>query len=133
MIIDLDHHSGVPIYRQVIDQVRRLIGTGQLAPGDALESVKSLSTRLKVNPMTISKAYGFLVQEGLVARRRGIGLFVAERADGEARRMKQDLLAAALENAAALAVQMDVSDEEAGGLFARSLARYRARKEGGKS
>ncbi len=51
--------------------------TGQLQPGDQLESVKSLSQRVKVNPMTISKAYGMLVQEGVAERRRGVGMFIS--------------------------------------------------------
>ena len=77
-MIQIDPRDGAPIYRQVMDQIKLQVNTGQLVAGQQLESVASLSKRLKVNPMTISKAYGFLVEEGIVERRRGVGIFVAE-------------------------------------------------------
>ena len=77
MLLQIDHHSGQPIYRQVTEQVRRQILAGQLGEGEQLVSVRDLAAQLKVNPMTISKAYGLLEAEGLLQRRRGIGLFVA--------------------------------------------------------
>jgi GntR family transcriptional regulator len=132
MLIQIDTHGGVPIYRQVIDQVRRQIMTGHLEVGDQLESVQSLAGRLKVNPMTISKAYSFLVQEGLAERRRGVGLFVAAVARDQSRQTKRRLLAEALQEAAALAVQMDIPDAEASDLFAQHLKSFRDQK-GGKS
>ncbi len=78
MLVEIDTHSGVPIYRQVIEQIRRQIMTGQLAEGGQLPTVRDLAKRLKVNPMTVSKAYSLLEIEGLVERRRGVGLFVAK-------------------------------------------------------
>jgi GntR family transcriptional regulator len=68
-----------PIYRQLIEQVRRLVAGGQMAPGDELPSVREVAQALAVNPMTVSKAYGLLEAEGLLARRRGLGMVVAER------------------------------------------------------
>ena len=69
--------SGVPIYRQIIDQVRRMIASGQLQAGEELPSVRTLALQLEVNPMTISKAYSLLEAEGLLERRRGRGMIVA--------------------------------------------------------
>ena len=63
--------SGTPIYRQLVEQVRRLILSGQLAPGTALPSVRELALEHAVNPMTISKAYAILESEGLLVRNRG--------------------------------------------------------------
>lgn len=71
--------STEPIYRQLVEQVRRLVAGGQMAPGDALPSVREMAQALAVNPMTVSKAYGLLETEGLLARRRGLGMLVAER------------------------------------------------------
>jgi GntR family transcriptional regulator len=107
-MIHIDPRNGIPIYRQVMEQIRLQITAGQLAPGDQLESVSSLSARLKVNPMTISKAFGFLVEEGVVERRKGVGIFVAEvdREAAESRRLK--VLSDALHHAAGLAVQLNV-------------------------
>ena len=73
----LNPSSGVPIYRQVIDQTRRLVASGRLAPGDRLPSVRAVATELGVNPMTVSKAYSMLDQAGIVVRRHGIGMMVA--------------------------------------------------------
>lgn len=129
MLIDIDVHGGVPIYRQVIDQVRRLIMTGQMAEGVQVESVNKLSTRLKVNPMTISKAYSFLVQEGLLERRRGVGLFVARLQTDTKADIKSSLLGDALRKAASLAVQMEVSEEEATGLLGEHFKQIKSQKE----
>jgi len=128
VLIDIDVHGGVPIYRQVIDQVRRLILTGQMASGDQLESVASLSARLKVNPMTISKAYGFLVREGLVERRRGVGLFVTELPGNTEKDIKKRVLQEAMRKAASLAVQMDIDGGDAAALFAEEFNRIESRK-----
>jgi len=74
--------SSDPIYRQLVDQVRRLVAGGQLAPGAALPSVRDVAQQLTVNPMTVSKAYGLLELEGVLDRRRGVGMVVADRAAG---------------------------------------------------
>ncbi len=68
-----------PIYRQLSDQVRRFVAGGQLAAGDELPSVREVAQALAVNPMTVSKAYSLLEAEGVLARRRGLGMVVAER------------------------------------------------------
>ena len=70
--------TGEPIYKQLMDQVRRMIASQQLAPGQAMPSVRQLALQLEVNPMTISKAYSFLEAEGLLVRQRGKGMFVAK-------------------------------------------------------
>ena len=69
--------SGIPIYRQLVDQVRRLIAGGQLPPGAELPSVRDLAVEYAVNPMTISKAYSLLEAQGLLERNRGKPMTVA--------------------------------------------------------
>lgn len=73
----LDPHSSVPIYQQLIDQVRRLVASGLLAPGAELPSVREMAQEHTVHPMTISKAYSLLESEGLLDRRRGKPMTVA--------------------------------------------------------
>ncbi len=73
----LDPHSSVPIYQQLIDQVRRLVASGQLAPGAELPSVREMAQEHTVHPMTISKAYSLLESEGMLERRRGKPMTVA--------------------------------------------------------
>jgi GntR family transcriptional regulator len=67
----LNAQSGTPIYRQLMDQVRWLVASNQLKPGDELPSVRELAVRHAVNAMTISKAYSLLEAEGLLTRQRG--------------------------------------------------------------
>ena len=69
----------VPIYRQVVDQIRSAIGSGSLAVGDPLPSVRALATELIVNPNTIAKAYSALVNDGMIESQRGRGYFVIQR------------------------------------------------------
>jgi GntR family transcriptional regulator len=73
----LNPQSGVPIYRQLVEQVRRMVASGQLQPGSALPSVRELAIAHAVNPMTISKAYSMLEAEGLLERNRGKPMTVA--------------------------------------------------------
>jgi GntR family transcriptional regulator len=91
MLIVVDPHSGVPVYRQLMDQVRFQIASGVLEPGDELPSTRILSGELGVNPMTISKAYSYLERDGLVERRPGRPLVVKAlpREDIEDRKSEQ--------------------------------------------
>lgn len=70
-----------PIYRQLVEQARRQIAGGQLAPGDTMPSVRDVAQALAVNPMTVSKAYGLLEMDGVLDRRRGLGMVVAASGD----------------------------------------------------
>lgn len=71
--------SGVPIYRQLVDQVEALVAGGRLLPGDLVPSVRQVAAALGVNPMTVSKAWGRLESLGVLERVRGRGMVVAER------------------------------------------------------
>ena len=76
MLIVVDPHSGVPVYRQLMDQVKLHIASGVLEPGDELPSTRLLSSELGINPMTVSKAYSYLERDGIVERRPGRPLVV---------------------------------------------------------
>ena len=67
----LNPQSGIPIYRQLAEQIRRMVAGGQLRAGDELPSVRELALEHAVNPMTISKAYSLLEVEGILVRQRG--------------------------------------------------------------
>jgi GntR family transcriptional regulator len=73
----VDAGSGVPIYRQLVQQVRREVMLGRLQPGEQLPSLKELVDSLSVNPNTVVKAFSELEHQGLVVRRQGVGTFVA--------------------------------------------------------
>jgi GntR family transcriptional regulator len=69
--------SAEPIYRQIVEQLRRLIAGGQLVTGDLLPSVRDVAGFHAINPMTVSRAYGMAETEGLLERLRGKGMAVA--------------------------------------------------------
>ena len=70
--------SGIPIYVQIADSIRAQILRGALRDGDQLTSTIEYSAMYRINPATVGKAFAILVDEGLVVKRRGIGMFVAE-------------------------------------------------------
>jgi GntR family transcriptional regulator len=110
--------SREPIYRQLIAQVRRCIAGGQLNAGDELPTVRELAQSLAVNPMTVSKAFGLLAKEGLLTRRRGLSMVVAEqhrRAQPPSDRV--ELLRPTIERAAQEARELQLSPQQALTLF----------------
>ena len=109
MIIHIDPHSGVAIYRQIIEQVKRQIMTGVVADGTKMPSIRDVAKDIKVNPMTVSKAFGLLEREGLLERQRGVGLFAKSEAGGEDAKVKRQLLEKMIKKAAVATVQMGVS------------------------
>jgi GntR family transcriptional regulator len=73
----LKPHTGVPIYRQLIEQIRRMAASGQLPPGTELPSIRALAVEHAINPMTVSKVYSLLETEGVLERNRGKPMTVA--------------------------------------------------------
>jgi GntR family transcriptional regulator len=104
--------SGVPIYRQLVDQVRRYAATGKLRAGDFLPSVRQVAAELQVNPMTVSKAYSILEREGVLEMVRGQGMRLkAPSAIGTLRDRREELRPL-LEQVAATAYQLSLSPRE---------------------
>ena len=105
MTIRLRTNDPVPLYRQLIRQVRLVIAAGEWEPGSRIPSHRELSASLSVNPLTVKKAYDALVAEGLLESRAGLGTFVssvprrlsslARPGRGEADRLLVDAVAAA--------------------------------------
>jgi GntR family transcriptional regulator len=121
MNFDIAPAAATPIYRQIVDQVRRLAASGQLAPGAELPSVRAVAQQHAINPMTVSKAYSLLEAEGLLERRRGLGMVLAEAATPAGAGDKAALLRPALAAAARMAGQLGLSDAEALALFQACL------------
>ena len=116
--VQINTGSPEPIYRQLIEQVKRRVAAGQLRAGDEIPSVRELAQALAVHPMTISKAYSLLEAEGVLERRRGLSMVVAaqhRRAQPAADRV--ELLRPTLEKAAAEARQLALPAAQALQLF----------------
>jgi GntR family transcriptional regulator len=77
-LFSLNPSSGVPIFRQLIDQIKQAIRMNILVANEQLPSVRVLASALHINPVTISKAFSQLEVEGILIRKRGIGILVAE-------------------------------------------------------
>jgi GntR family transcriptional regulator len=75
----LDAHSGVPVYRQLMDQVQAAMASGTLTTGDQLPTVRQVAVDLAINPNTVSRAYREMEIRGLLDTQQGTGTFVADR------------------------------------------------------
>jgi len=103
--------DGLPVYRQLMNQVKLQIASGRLAPGQELPTIRALAERLVINPNTVVHAYAELAREGVVVTRHGSGTYVAEgggrvsrRAAGQALAPKVDSL---LSDAAHLQIELE--------------------------
>ena len=117
-IFSINTGSTEPIYRQLIEQVRRRIASGQLSAGQEIPSVRELAQTLAVHPMTVSKAFGLLEAEGLLERRRGLSMVVAaQHTQAKSSASRVELLRPTLEKAAAEVQQLELSKAQAIQLF----------------
>ena len=123
VFIRINPSSGVPIYRQIVDQVKVAIATRQLDVGDQLPSVRSLSSMLEINPTTVQRAYLDLEREGLLRSRRGQGSFVSDQGAPLARGERLRQLREHLEHSVAEAVRLRIGAEELRRLFEEELRR----------
>jgi len=121
MLFHLDSQSGVPFYRQLMDQVKLLVATGVLGAGDELPSIRSLAVTLGVNPMTVSKAYAFLESERILERRPGRPLVVRAQTERQLEGCRQDHLRTSLDESAILASRLGISDDQALDIFRQAL------------
>lgn len=104
--------SGVPIYRQLMDQVRALVASGRWAEGDLLPSVRQVAQDLQVNQMTVSKAYSLLERDGVVERVRGLGMRVNQKSARGTVKERQNELRPLLEQVATQAYQLALTPEQ---------------------
>jgi GntR family transcriptional regulator len=90
MTMTIAWNDSTPIYRQLRDRVVAMILDGVLKQGDALPSVRQVAADFQINPITVSKAYQELVDENLVEKRRGLGMYVTEGARGALMKSERD-------------------------------------------
>ena len=93
MNLRLDHSSGEPIYRQIVEQIKYQIAAGRLNGLDKLPSIRSLAGKLKINPRTVVKAYEELAHADLVVMRQGQGVFVIDKRESTAKSVRKKIIA----------------------------------------
>ena len=112
MELHLSPHDGVPIYLQIVNQVKYLVAAGRLAPGEELPPIRVLAERLLINPNTVARAYRELETAGVVTKRRTAGTYVSDAGSPLARREKLRILTERIDALLAEANQLDVDTEE---------------------
>ena len=109
----LKPHSGIPIYRQLSEQIRRMAASGQLPPGTELPSIRALALEHAINPMTVSKVYSLLEAEGVLERHRGKPMTVARPAQPQPARAKRaQQLEPQIEQLVIAARQLELGQED---------------------
>ena len=122
LLFQINPSSGVPIYRQLMDQVRTLIGAGRLTEGAMVPSVRQIAEGLQINPMTVSKAWSLLERDGLLERVRGQGMRVLAAAKPRATvKERQQALQPLLEQVVIQAAQLSLSREQVLAAMAAAL------------
>jgi GntR family transcriptional regulator len=110
--IDVDPLSGVPIYVQIVDQVRHAVDVGGLRPGERLPTVRQLAEDLAIAPNTIVKAYNELQRRGLVVSRPGVGTVVAEGVEDVSRERRVEELFERLRVLVREAAALGISEDD---------------------
>ncbi len=129
MILDLNPQSPVPLYLQIVEQVRRLLALGALKPGDRFLTVRELGVKARVNRNTAARAVAELERDGLVRTRVGQGTFIADNAVAMTPKDREAALDAALESLLVEAHALGVPPEEIGWRLQRKLEHFaRARR-----
>jgi GntR family transcriptional regulator len=124
MLLKPNPSSGVPIYLQLMEQIKHAIETGALRVGEQLPGIRRLAEELVINPNTIAKVYRELEHEGVIELRQGAGAFVAERRDAVVRPQIMRALPL-IKNLITKLAALDLSEEEMRRLFEAELAKLR--------
>ncbi len=111
--LKLDFRSELPIYTQIVEQIRKLVANGVLKPGDQLPTVRRLATDLRVNFNTIARAYRLLDEAGLISTQQGRGTYIWETpSPSTSQKLRRQVLDELTENYLAEATQLGFSLEE---------------------
>jgi GntR family transcriptional regulator len=110
--IHISSHDGVPIYLQIVNQVKYLVAAGRLAAGEELPPIRTLAEQLLINPNTVARAYRELEQAGVVTKRRTAGTYVSDTTSPLARRERLKIVTERVDALLAESRQMNIDTEE---------------------
>ena len=106
--LHISPHDGVPIYLQIVNQVKYLVASGRLAPGEELPPIRTLAEQLLINPNTVARAYRELELAGIVMKRRTAGTYVSQSASPLARKQRLKIVTERVDALLAEARQMNI-------------------------
>jgi GntR family transcriptional regulator len=112
MHIHLSPADGVPIYLQIVNQVKYLVASGRMAPGEELPPIRVLAEQLLVNPNTVARAYRELEMAGVVTKRRTAGTYVSDAGSPLARKERLRILTERIDALLAEAQQMNIDTDQ---------------------
>ena len=133
MFFSIEPNNGVPIYDQVVRQVKYAVAEGSLSPGDRVPSVRQLATQLALNPNTIARAYQQLQSDGVLETQRGLGMVVRQQAPRHCAAERQSLLAERLRGVIREATRGGLDADQLRSLFEQSLTEVAAEADQPKS
>ena len=111
MQIHISSHDGVPIYLQIVNQVKYLVASGRLTAGEELPPIRTLAEQLLINPNTVARAYRELELAGVVTKRRTAGTYVSDATSPLARRERLKIIIERIDALLAEARQMNVDSD----------------------
>ena len=112
MQLHISTGDGIPIYLQIANQVKHLVASGRLAPGDELPAIRVLAHQLLVNPNTVARAYLELEREGVVVKRHGSGTYISDGGSPLARKARLKILAERIDALLTEARHLEVAPED---------------------
>ena len=112
MILQINFKSGMPIYLQIVDQVRAIAASGVLRPGEALPSIRPLAEELRVNRNTVAKAYAELESQGVIETLPGRGCFLKENQSALRKKVRRELLIEHIDQVIVQAHHLQVAHDE---------------------
>jgi GntR family transcriptional regulator len=121
VFISVDPSSDVPIFRQIVQQIKTAVALGRLQPEDPLPSVRQLAVDLAVNPNTVARAYLDLEIEGVIYKRQGAGTFVAAQGVRVSKNERRKVLGELIEKALVEGVNLGLDEQELRESFERVL------------
>jgi GntR family transcriptional regulator len=112
MQIHIASNDGVPIYIQIVNQVKHLVASGRVVPGEEIPPIRVLAEKLVVNPNTVARAYLELERAGVVVKRHGSGTYVSDAPSSLSRREKLKVLAQRADSLLVEAGHLDIGLDE---------------------
>lgn len=111
MQLHVSPNNGLPIYMQIVDQIKYLVASGRLKPGEELLPIRTLAEQLLINPNTVARAYRELEAEGLLSSRRGAGTYITDRGSPLARHEQERILGERVDGMVVTAKQLGFGRE----------------------
>lgn len=129
MIIRVDPSSSVPVFQQIVDEVKSAVARGACTPGEAIPSVRQMAAQALVNPNTVARAYRELEREGIVYTRKGLGVFVSDTAAKLSRNGRREELGERIVEIVAAARRAGLSGKDVQALIEQAIkAEYAERR-----